>query len=66
VSRCRDVATRGGASATYRHGLSICHPDGAPVMLEEDAATVTELLLVRLISECLEMAVGLLVGKKEE
>jgi hypothetical protein len=36
VARCRDVATRGGGSATYRHGLSTCHPDGAPIALEED------------------------------
>ena len=66
MSRCRDVATRGGGSATYRHGLSTCHPDGAPVLQEEEAATVTELLLVRLIPECLEIVVGLLVGKEEE
>jgi hypothetical protein len=66
VARCREGATRSGGSATYCHGLSTCHPDGAPVLLEEDAATVTELLLVRLISECLEIVVGLLGGKEEE
>ena len=37
VARCIDVATRGGGGATQRHGLSTCHPDGAPVLLEEDA-----------------------------
>jgi len=36
VARCRDVATRGGGSATYRHSLSTCHPTGAPVLLVED------------------------------
>jgi hypothetical protein len=45
-----DVATRGGGGATQRHSLSTCHPDGAPVLLEEDAATVTKLLSVRLIT----------------
>jgi hypothetical protein len=37
VARCIDVATRGGGGATQRHSLSTCHPDGAPVLLEEDA-----------------------------
>ena len=41
VTRCRDEASRGGGSATDRHGLSTCHPDGAPMLLEEDTATVT-------------------------
>ncbi len=45
-----DVATRGGGGATQRHSLSTCHLDGAPVLLEEDAATVTKLLSVRLIT----------------
>ena len=42
AARDSDVATRGGGSATQRHGLSTYHPDGAPVLLEEDAATVTK------------------------
>jgi hypothetical protein len=33
---------------------------------QEDAAPVTELLLVRLISEGLEIVVGSLVGEEEE
>jgi hypothetical protein len=37
VARGSDVATRGGAM--QRHSLSTCQPDGAPVLLEEDAAT---------------------------
>ncbi len=37
--------------ATQRHGLSTCHPDGAPVAVEEDAAAVTKLLFVRLITK---------------
>ena len=49
VARCSDVATRGGGGATQRHSLSQCHPDGAPVLVEEDAAAVTKLLFVRLI-----------------
>jgi hypothetical protein len=46
AARGSDVATRGGGSATQRHSLSTCHPDGVPVLLEEDAATVTKLLFV--------------------
>jgi hypothetical protein len=70
--RCCDVATRGGG----RHVLRLWEryvspqsehmPSGAPVLLEEDAATVTKLLLVQLVSECLEIAVGLLVCQEEE
>jgi hypothetical protein len=41
VARGSDVATRGGGGATQSHSLSTCHPDGAPVLLEENAATVT-------------------------
>jgi hypothetical protein len=41
------VATRCGGGAAQRHSLSTGHPDGAPVLLEEDAATVTKLLFVR-------------------
>jgi hypothetical protein len=40
--------------------------DGAPMLLEEDVATVTELLLMWLISECLKIIVGLHVGEEEE
>ena len=43
-----------------------CHPNGALVLLEEDSATVTELVRVRLISKGLETVVGLLVGEEEE
>jgi len=32
------VATRGGGGATQSHSLSTCHPDGAPVLLEENAS----------------------------
>jgi hypothetical protein len=42
VARGSDVATRGGESATQRHGLSTCQPDGALVLREEDVATVTK------------------------
>ena len=49
-----------------RHSLSTCHADGALVLLEEVAATLTQLLLVRLISEGLEIVVGLLVCEEEE
>ena len=48
AARGSDVVMRGGGGATQRHSLSTCHPDGAPVLLEEDAATVTKLLSVRL------------------
>ncbi len=46
-----DMATRSGGVATQLHSLSTCHPDDAPVWLEEDAATVTKLLAVRLITK---------------
>ncbi len=42
AARGSDVAARGGGGTTQRHSLSTCHPDGAPVLLEEDAATVTK------------------------
>ena len=45
------MATRSGGAATQRHLLSTRHPDGAPVAVEEDAAAVTKLLFVRLISK---------------
>jgi len=49
AARGSDVATRGGGGSTQRRSLSTCHPHGAPVLLaEEDAATVTKLLSVRL------------------
>ena len=51
VARRSDVATRSGGAATQRHLLSTRHPDGAPVAVEEDAAAVTKLLFVRLITE---------------
>ena len=62
VARGNDVATRGGGDATQRHSLSTCHPDGAPIFLEEDAATVTKLLLVRLITKGRKIIVSLFVG----
>jgi hypothetical protein len=37
-ARGSDVATRGGGGATQNHSLSTCHPDGAPVLLEERRA----------------------------
>jgi hypothetical protein len=49
VARSSDLATRGGEGATQNHSLSTCHPDGAPVLLEENAATVTKLVFVRLM-----------------
>ena len=51
AARGSDVATRGGGGATQRHSLSTCHADGAPVAVEEDAAAVTKLLFVRLITK---------------
>jgi hypothetical protein len=61
-TRGSDVATRGGGGATQRHGLRTCHPDGAQVLLEEDAATVTKLLFVRLITKGRKIVVCLFVG----
>jgi hypothetical protein len=60
------VATRGGEGATQSHSLSTCHPDDAPVLLEEDAATVTKLLTVRLITKGLKKIFCLFVGYEED
>jgi len=60
------VATRGGVGATQRHSLSTCHPDGAPVALEEDAAAMAKLLLVCLVTKSRNVIVGFLVGEEEE
>jgi hypothetical protein len=65
VVRCSDVATRGSGGATQRHSLSTCHPDGAPVSVEEDAATVTKLLFVCLITKGRKVIVCLLVERKK-
>jgi hypothetical protein len=51
VARRSDVATSSGGGATQRRSLSKRHPDGAPVVVEEDAAAVTKLLFVRLIAK---------------
>ncbi len=62
------MATRGGEGAAQRHSVSVCEhmpPDGAPVMVEEDATTVTELLFVCLISKGRKVIVCLLVGEEE-
>jgi hypothetical protein len=66
VARCSDVATRGGGGATQRHCLSTCQPDGAPVLLEEDAASVTKLLFLRLITKGRKIIVCLFVGEEED
>jgi len=65
AARGSDVAARGGGGTTQRHSLSTCHPDGAPVLLEEDAATVTKLLAVRLIPKGLKIVFCLFVGYEE-
>jgi len=65
AARGSDVATSGGGRATQRHSLSTCHPDGTPVLLEEDAATVTKLLAVRLITKGLKIILCLCVGYEE-
>jgi hypothetical protein len=57
VARRSDVATRGGGCATQSHSLSTCHPDGAPVLLEENAAT---------ISKDRKIIVILIVGEEED
>ena len=62
VARGTDVATRGGGGSTQRHSLSTCQPDGAPVLLEEEAETVTKLLFVMLITKGRKIIVCLFVG----
>ncbi len=44
--------------ATQLHSLSTCHPDGAPVAVEEDAAAMTKLLLVCLVTKSRKVIVG--------
>ena len=65
VARRSDVATRGGGGATQSHSLSTGHPDGARVLPEEDATTVTKLLAVRLITKGLKIIFCLCVGYEE-
>jgi hypothetical protein len=55
AARGSDVAARGGGGTTQRHILSTYHPDGDLVLLEEDAATVTKLLAVRLVPKVLKI-----------
>ena len=56
---------RGDAvGAHQRHSLSICHPDSAPVAVDEDAAAVTKLLFVRLISAAKQSSACLWERKK--
>jgi len=64
VARSSDVVTRGGGGATQSHSLSTCHPDGAPVLLEENAATVTKLVYVRLVTKDRKIIVSLFVGSR--
>ena len=49
------VATRGGGGVTQHHSLSTCHPNDALVLLEEDTATLTKLLVVLLITKGLNL-----------
>jgi hypothetical protein len=60
-----DVAAHGGGGTTQRHSLSTCHPDGAPVLLEEDATTVTKLLAVLLVPKGLKIVICLFLGYEE-
>jgi hypothetical protein len=50
---------------TQPEHMHTCHPDGAPVLLEEDAATVTKLLAVRLVPKGLKIVFCLFVGYEE-
>ena len=63
----RGAATwrRAVVGAPQRRSLSTRHPDGAPVLLEEDAATVTKLLAVRLVPKGLKIVFCLCVGYEE-
>jgi hypothetical protein len=59
------MSTHCGGGDTQHHSLITCHPDGALVAVEEDAAAVTELLFVHLISKGRKVIVCLLVGEKK-
>jgi hypothetical protein len=66
VARSSNVATRGGEGTAQSHSLRACHPDGAPVLLEEIAAKVTKLVFVRLIAKDNKRIVSLCVGEEED
>jgi hypothetical protein len=44
---------------------TLYHPNGAPVLLEEDVVTVTKLLAVRLVPKGLKIVFCLFVGYEE-
>jgi hypothetical protein len=60
------VAASRVGSATDRDSLSTRHADGSPVLVEEDAAAMAELLLTRLVAQVDKVVDGLLFRQEIE
>jgi hypothetical protein len=60
------VATGEGWGTTERYSLGARQPHGALVVVKEDTAAVTKLLLVCLVTKSGKVIVGLLVGEEEK
>ena len=60
------VATGEGWGTTERYSLGARQPNGALVVVKEDTAAVTKLLLVCLVAKSGKVIVGLLVGEEEK
>ena len=60
------MATGEGWGTTERYSLGARQPNGAPVVVKEDTAAVTKLLLVCLVAKSGKVIVGLLVGEEEK
>ena len=65
-TRHSSVAARGVGGATDRDSLSTREANGATVLMEEDTAAVTKLLLVWLVVEVREIVGSLLVSDEVE
>ena len=65
-TRRGSVAARGVGGATDRDSLSTREANGATVLMEEDTAAVTKLLLVWFIAEVREIVGSLLVRNEVE
>ena len=60
------MATGEGWGTTERYSLGARQPNGAPVVVKEDTAAVTKLLLVCLVAKSGKVIVGLLLGEEEK
>ena len=60
------LATGEGWGTTERYSLGARQPNGALVVVKEDTAAVTKLLLVCLVTKRGKVIVGLLMGEEEK